>query len=84
MIAAIGGKIDLVQTLLKHRVKVNTKNDDGNALKFAETIDSPEGIAELLEGETEQSATAWLSWIRLTAPGRQEVAKLLRLAGAQK
>jgi ankyrin repeat protein len=83
MIAAMGGKVDLVQTLLKHRVKVNIKNDDGNALKFAETIDSPEGIADLLEGETEQSATAWLSFVRLTAPGRREVAKLLRAAGAQ-
>jgi len=86
MIAAMAGKVELVQTLLKHKVKVNIKNDEGEALKFVETIetiDSPEGIAELLEGEDEQSATVWLSWLRLTAPGRREVAKLLRAAGAQ-
>lgn len=83
MIAAVGGKVELVQTLLKHGVNVNINNGNGNALKFAETTDSPEAMAELLEEETE-SATAWLSWIRLTAPGRLEVAKLLRAAGAQK
>lgn len=80
-IAAMSGNVAVAQMLLAHGA--NPSLNDWYALKFAETFDSSEGIADSLDGEDSETAAALLSWVQLTASGRQQVVQLLRVARAR-
>jgi ankyrin repeat protein len=84
MIAAISGNAELAKILLSKQADANIKGGEWNALKFAEQFDSPESIETEMKGVADrESKQALLNWIHFTAPGRQEVARLLRTAGAR-
>lgn len=82
MFAGLGGSVKLVQMLLSHGANVNLKTGEWDALRFAEAFESSKAIAELDEEDAE-TKQALLIWSQTTAPGRQQVAKLLRAAGAR-
>ena len=83
MIAAIGGNVELTRILLAHHADPNLKNDEMSALKFAEA-DSAATLKDQLAGiESDDSKQAYLNWLHFTRPGRQQIAKMLRAAGAR-
>lgn len=83
MVAAMSGKVELVQLLLSQGAKIDLKSGDYDALGLAEAFESPDVMAELWETEDSETAQALASWSQITAPGRRAVAKLLRAAGAR-
>ena len=84
MVAALSGNAELAKVLLANKADVNIKNGERSALRYAEDFDSPESLQNELEDsrDNEQTQTL-LNWIQLTAPGRQEIARMLRKAGAR-
>ena len=85
MVAAMSGDIELAKVLLVHRADVNVKGGEWSALKFAEDFGSAESIQkELADFHDDDAKQAVLNWLHFTASGREEVAKLLRQAGARK
>lgn len=79
MVAAIGGNVELVKLLLDHRANVKLANGEYTALNLAEASDLVEQLREMENADSKQ---AFLNWLNFTAPGRQEIARMLRKAGA--
>lgn len=84
MVAALSGNAELARILLANKADVNIKNGDKSALMFAEDFDSPESLqSELKDSKDNEERQTLLNWIQLTAPGRHELARMLRKAGAR-
>ena len=84
MFATLGGNVDLAKMLLEHKADVKLEvADDWNALKLAEDFDTSEIVQDWSEEfETPEAQQAFFTWVALTKSGRQEIATLLRRAGA--
>jgi len=83
MVAAMGGNVELTELLLKRGANVKLVDGEWTALKFAEELDSPEASKQVSEEvDDEDQRQAFLNWLHFTAPGRREVAAMLRKAGA--
>ena len=78
MFAGLGGSVELVQMLLSHGANVNLKTGEWDALRFAEAFESSNNLG----ADEEETKQALLIWSQTTAPGRRQVAKMLRAAGA--
>ncbi|MBV9956888.1 MAG: ankyrin repeat domain-containing protein [Acidobacteria bacterium] len=79
VIAATLGAVELVRLLLEHDVDVNQKSwDDDTVLQWLKNID-----AALSEPHAEEDQALY-EWLRATAPGRAEIVRLLRQAGAKR
>lgn len=83
MVAALGGRADLVETLISHGAQIDLKNDDWDALNYAEAFESPELMGNFSEDEEQETKQGLLIWGQLTAPGRQQVARILRAAATR-
>lgn len=82
MIAALDGNAELTKLLLAHKAKTNIEAKGWTALRFAAEFESTANIQKELSRFGQDRASAFLTWVNLTRPGRQEVAELLRKAGA--
>jgi ankyrin repeat protein len=83
MVAALSGNAELAKILLANKADVNIKNGERSALRYAESLDSPESLqSELKDCKDNEERQTFLNWIHLTAPGRHEIARMLRKAGA--
>lgn len=78
-IAATYGAVELARLLLAQDVDVNQESwDDYTVLQWLKNID-----AALSEPQAKEDQ-ALFEWLQATAPGRAEVERLLRLAGAKR
>ena len=83
MIAALGGNVELTKLLLERHADLNLGDGNWTALRYAETIDSPQGLKDILADIDDQdSRQTFLNWVHLTAASRRAVATMLRKAGA--
>ena len=84
MVAALSGNAELARILLANKADVNIKNGERSALRYAQDLDSPESLqSELKDSKDNEERQTFLNWIQLTAPGRHEIARMLRKAGAK-
>ncbi len=84
IVAALSGNAELARILLANRADLNITNGERSALGYAEDFDSPESLQnELKESKDNEERQTLLNWIQLTAPGRHEIARMLRKAGAR-
>jgi ankyrin repeat protein len=74
MIAAMSGNVRFVELLLSKGADVNIATGEMTALAFA-SDGVPSGCEDLQRKEEKE---AWLAWLNATAPGRAQVASMLR------